>query len=40
MTSYKHTQIGYLMLAITLAVLVFFIWIYITASAESPLFEA
>lgn len=32
---YKHTQIGYLMLVITLAVLVFFMWVYITASAES-----
>ena len=32
--SYKHTQIGYLMLIITLATLVFFIWMYITSSAE------
>lgn len=36
MTSYKHTQIGYLMLAVTLAVLALFAWAYITASAESP----
>src|SRR3990172_4017450 len=36
MTSYKHTQIGYLMLVITLAVLVFFAWIQITARAEPP----
>jgi len=34
MTSYKHTQIGYLMLVVTLAVLVLFAWVYITASAE------
>jgi hypothetical protein len=36
MTSYKHTQIGYLMLVITLTVLVFFAWVYITARAEPP----
>ena len=36
MTSYKHTQIGYLMLVVTLAVLVLFAWAYITASAEPP----
>jgi len=36
MTSYKHTQIGYLILVVTLAVLVLFAWIYITASAEPP----
>ena len=34
MTLYKHTQIGYLMLVVTLAVLVLFVWVYITASAE------
>src|SRR5437667_12224054 len=34
MTTYKHTQIGYLMLVVTLAVLVLFAWLYITASAE------
>ena len=34
MTAYKHTQIGYLMLVVTLAVLVFFAWVYITARAE------
>src|SRR3990167_8247146 len=34
MTSYKHTQIGYLMLVVTLAVLVLFAWAYITARAE------
>jgi len=36
MTTYKHTQIGYLMLVVTLAVLVLFAWVYITASAEPP----
>lgn len=33
---YKHTQIGYLILVITLAVLVFFVWLQITARAEPP----
>lgn len=36
MEHYKHTQIGYLMLVITLAVLVLFAWIQITARAEPP----
>ena len=36
MTSYKHTQIGYLMLSVTLAVLVLFVWMYVTAVAEPP----
>ena len=36
MATYKHTQIGYLMLVVTLAVLVLFAWVYITASAEPP----
>lgn len=36
MVSYKHTQIGYLMLTVTLAVLALFVWLYITASAEAP----
>jgi hypothetical protein len=34
--NYKHTQIGYLMLVVTLAVLVLFAWAHITASAEPP----
>lgn len=34
--NYKHTQIGYLMLIVTLAVLILFSWAYITASAEPP----
>lgn len=36
MTSYKHTQIGYLMMVVTLVVLVFFAWAYTTARAEPP----
>jgi len=36
MTSYKHTQIGFLMIVITIAVLVFFAWLQITARAEPP----
>lgn len=36
MNSYKHTQIGYIMLVVTLAVLVFFTWAQITARAEPP----
>jgi hypothetical protein len=34
MTSYKHTQIGYLMLFVTLAILVLFVRVYITALVE------
>ncbi|MCX6779258.1 MAG: hypothetical protein NTU97_03435 [Candidatus Magasanikbacteria bacterium] len=34
--NYKHTQIGYLMLVVTLAVLILFTWVQITASAEPP----
>src|SRR3989344_4352481 len=36
MTSYKHTQIGYLTLVVTFAVLVLFAWLQITARAEPP----
>jgi hypothetical protein len=36
MTTYKHTQIGYLMLVVLLAVLALFTWVYIMASAEPP----
>ena len=36
MRPYKHTQIGYLMLVITLAVLVLFAWVHIMAAAEPP----
>ena len=31
---YKHTQISYMMIIITLAITAFFVWTYITASAE------
>lgn len=34
MTTYKHTQIGYLMLVVVLAVLALFVWAYVTAQAE------
>ena len=37
---YKHTQIGYLMLIITLVVLVFFAWLQITARAEPPSYNS
>lgn len=40
MISYKHTQIGYLMLVVTLSVLVFFTWLQITARAESPSYDS
>lgn len=36
MKTYKHTQIGYLMIIITLIVMVFFTWLQITARAEAP----
>ncbi len=36
MERYKHTQIGYLMLVIVLALLVLFSWLQITARAEPP----
>lgn len=36
MSAYKHTQIGYLMLVVMLAVLMLFVWAYITASTELP----
>ncbi len=36
MTSYKHTQIGYLILVVTLIALMFFVWFYSTALAEPP----
>lgn len=37
---YKHTQISYMMLAVTLAVLVLFAWIQITARAEAPSYDS
>ena len=36
MTSYKHTQIGYLMLVVMLAVLALFTWVYTMALVETP----
>ncbi|MFA5954479.1 MAG: hypothetical protein WC817_03035 [Patescibacteria group bacterium] len=36
MTSYKHTQIGYLMLVVTFCVLMLFAWAQITARLEPP----
>lgn len=36
MTTYKHTQVGSLMLVVTLFVLVLFVWAQITARAEPP----
>ena len=38
--NYKHTQIGYLMLVITLSVLILFAWIHITALAEPPSYHS
>lgn len=40
MEHYKHTQIGYLMLSITLTVLVLFAWLQITARAEPPSYDS
>jgi hypothetical protein len=40
MTTYKHTQISYLMLVVTLAVLVLFAWLQITARAEPPSYNS
>lgn len=37
---YKHTQIGYLMLCITLAVLALFVWIQIAARAEPVSYDS
>jgi hypothetical protein len=37
---YKHTQIGYLMLCITLVVSLLFIWIHVTASLEPASVDA
>jgi hypothetical protein len=40
MAPYKHTQIGYLILSVLCAVLIFFIWLYgvITAETSIPAF--
>lgn len=34
--TYKHTQIGYLILTVTLAVAMLFAWAHITSAAEPP----
>lgn len=34
--TYKHTQIGYLMIGVTIAILVLFVRTYITTAAEIP----
>lgn len=36
MNQYKHTQIGYLILAVTVVVLAFFVWVYSMAVNEAP----
>ncbi len=36
MISYKHTQIGYLMIVVTLVVLAIFVWIQIISRTELP----
>jgi len=38
--NYKHTQTGYLILAVTLVVLVLFAWTHITARAEPPSYNS
>ena len=40
MEHYKHTQIGYPMIFITLVVLVLFAWLQITAKAEPPSYDS
>jgi len=38
--NYKHTQIGYLIMAVTLIVLVLFAWVYSIAQAEPPSYDS
>jgi hypothetical protein len=40
MTTYKHTQIGYLMIAITMSVLAIFAWAQISARAEVQSYDS
>lgn len=40
MNSYKHTQIGYLMLVVTLVVLALFTWAQMTTRAETPSYDS
>lgn len=36
MSSYKHTQVGYLVIVVTSLILALFAWTYFTARAEAP----
>ena len=38
--NYKHTQIGYLMVVVTLAVLALFAWMHIKSSVEPPSYDS
>ena len=38
--TYKHTQIGYLMIVVTIAVLALFAWTYMTTAAEPPSYDS
>ncbi len=38
--TYKHTQIGYLMIVVTIAVLTLFAWTYMTTAAEPPSYDS
>lgn len=40
MERYRHTQVGYLMIFVTLAVLALFSWLQITARAEPPSYDS
>ncbi|QQS16035.1 MAG: hypothetical protein IPK84_01600 [Candidatus Moraniibacteriota bacterium] len=40
MTLYKHTQIGYLMLVVTMAVSVLFVWAQVTTRMEPPSYDS
>ncbi len=38
--TYKHTQVSYLMITVTAAVLILFAWVYLTARAEAPSYDS
>lgn len=40
MTSYKHTQVGYLVIAVTIAVAMLFAWTQIAARMEPPSYDS
>jgi hypothetical protein len=40
MIRYKHTQIGYLIIFVMLAIVLFFAWLQITARAEPPSYDS